>query len=103
MVLLADVEGCNARAELVGRSQDQRQIDVRRFGRSQILTDLEDLNMTDHLINSPETKLGHDGAELVSNVIKEVDYVLRGAGKLLAELRILSGNTDRAGIQLSKR
>ena len=51
-----------------------------------------------HLVHGPEAKLSHDGTELVSYVVEEVDHMLRRAGKLLPQLRVLGGDTNRASI-----
>lgn len=56
--------------------------------------------MADHFINRSESKLRHDGAKFVGDVIEEIDNVFWGALKLLAQLRILSCNPDRASIEL---
>lgn len=101
VVLLADVVGSDARAQGVGRSKDQRQVDVLGLCVPQILADLEHLSVADHLVDSPVTKLGHDGTQLVGDVVEEVDDVLRSTLELLAELRILGGDTNGAGVQVA--
>ncbi|GKT57393.1 conserved hypothetical protein [Colletotrichum tofieldiae] len=96
VVLLADVERGNAGAELVSRSQEEGEVDVGGLVGAEIVADPEDLNVANHLVDGAETKLGHDGTELVGDVVEEVDDVLGSAGELLAELGILGGDTNRA-------
>jgi hypothetical protein len=98
VILLADVIGSDTWSEGVCWGQNERQVYVLRFWRAKIITDAEDLRTSNHLINSPESKFGHDGAQLVCNVIKEVDYVFRGPLELLPQLGILGGDTDGTGI-----
>jgi hypothetical protein len=57
--------------------------------------------MTNHFIDGSEPKLGHDSTKLVRNVIEEINDMLWGALELLAELGILSGDTDRASVQMA--
>ena len=57
--------------------------------------------MTDHLIDSPETEFGHDGTAFVGNIVEEIDGMLRRTSELLAKLRVLSSDTDRASIQMA--
>ena len=54
--------------------------------------------MANHLVDGPETKLGHDCTQLVGHVVEEVDDLLRLAGELRAKLRVLGGDTDRASV-----
>jgi hypothetical protein len=101
VVLLSNVESGNTRSKLVGWGQEKRQVDVGCLVGSQIITHLEDFDMTYHLVNGTETKLGHDGSELVGHIVEEVDHVLRSSCELLAQLRILSSNTNRACVQVA--
>jgi hypothetical protein len=98
VVLLANVEGGHTRAEGVRRCQDQRQVDVLSLGSAEVIADTKDLAVTYHIIDGPETKLSHDGTELVCDVVEEVDNMLGGTGELLAELRVLGSDTDRASV-----
>ena len=101
VVLLSDVVGSNTRTKSVGWCQDQRQIDVLGLGVPEIIADLEQLSVADHLVDSSEAKLGHDGTELVGDVVEEVDDVLRSTIELLAKLRILGSDTNRACVQMA--
>jgi hypothetical protein len=103
MILFAHVEGSNTRAEGVCRSQDQGQIDVLGLSSAEVITDAKDLAVTNHVVDGPEAKLGHDGTELVSNVVEEVNDVLGCTGELLSELRVLGSDTDRASVQAIMR
>ncbi|GJD02058.1 hypothetical protein ColKHC_10883 [Colletotrichum higginsianum] len=76
VVLLADVEGGNAGAELVSRSQEEGEVDVGGLVGAKVVADSEDLDVANHLVDGAETKLGHDGTELVGDIVEEVDDVL---------------------------
>lgn len=99
VILLAYVEGRNTGAKGMCRSQDQGQIDVLGLGRAEVVADAKDLAVTNHIVDGPEAELGHDGTELVRDIVKEVDDVLWCTSELLPELGVLSGNTDRASVQ----
>jgi hypothetical protein len=100
VVLLADVVCRNARAQRVGRGQDQRKIDTLLLS-AKVIAGLEKLSTANHLIDTADTKLGHDSPHLVGNVVEEVDDMLRCAIELLPELGVLSSNTDRTGVQVA--
>jgi hypothetical protein len=57
--------------------------------------------VTNHLVDGSETELGHDGSELVGNIVEEVDDVLGSSSELLAKLRILGSDTNRASVQMA--
>jgi hypothetical protein len=57
--------------------------------------------VANHLVDGAETELSHDGTELIGHVVEEVDDVLGRTLELLTKLRILSSNTNRAGIQVA--
>jgi hypothetical protein len=101
VVLLAHVVSGNARTQGVGRGEDQRQVDVLGLCVPEILADLEHLGVADHLVDGPVSELGHDGTQLVGDVVEEVDDVLRSTLELLAELGVLGGDTNRAGVQVA--
>ena len=48
-----------------------------------------------------EAKLRHDLADLFGDKPHEVDRVGRVAGEVLAKLRVLRGDPDRAGVQMA--
>ena len=83
----------------MGGCEDEGKVDVLSLRVSEIVTDLEHLGVTDHLVDSPEAKLGHDGTELIGDVVEEVDNVFGRTGELLPEIRILGSDTDRAGVK----
>ncbi|CAF3597842.1 unnamed protein product [Fusarium graminearum] len=101
VVLLSDIEGGNARSELVSRGQEKRQVDVGCLVSSKVIAHLENLYMSNHLIDGTEAKLGHNGSKLVGDIVEEVDDMLGGASELLSELRVLSSDTNGAGVQVT--
>jgi hypothetical protein len=56
--------------------------------------------MANHLVDSSEAKLSHDCTKFVCNIVEEVDDVLGGALELLTKFRVLSSNTNRAGVSI---
>ena len=62
---------------------------------------VEFVNTAHHLVDRPEPELRHDLAALLREHEEEVDDVLRLAVELLAKFRILRGDADRAGIQVT--
>jgi hypothetical protein len=101
VVLLADVVGSNTGAERVSRGQDEGKINPLLLGIAKVIANLEQLSTTNHLIDSTNTKLGHDGTHLVGDIVEEVDHVLWGALELLPKLRILGRDTDWAGVEMT--
>jgi hypothetical protein len=85
----------------VSRGQEKRQVDVGCLVGSEVVAHLEDFDMSNHLVDGAETKLCHDGSKLVGNIVEEVDNMFGSTGELLSELRVLSGDTNRAGVQMA--
>ena len=63
---------------------------------------LDALRASDHLVDGAEAELGHVLTHFLGNEAHEIDDVLRIAGELLAQLGILRGDADRAGIQMAR-
>jgi len=82
----------------VGGGQDQGQVDVLGLSVAQVITDTQDFGAADHLVDGTETKLGHNGTELVGDVVEEVDNVLGSTLELASQLGVLGSDTDRAGV-----
>ena len=57
--------------------------------------------MTDHLGHRPEPELGHELADLLGDELEERLDELRLAAEAGAELGVLRGDTDRAGVQVA--
>jgi hypothetical protein len=57
--------------------------------------------MTDHIVDSSVSKLGHDSTELVGYIVEEVDHVLGCARELLPQLGVLCGDADRTRIEVT--
>ena len=62
---------------------------------------VEPVHLADHLVDRAETELRHQFAEFFGEHEEEVDDVLRLAGELLAELRILGGDAHRTGVEVA--
>src|SRR3954462_10605541 len=81
--------------------ENERKINILCLRRPEVISDSQELRMTDHFINGPNTELCHNCPELISNIIKEVDDMLRGAFKLLSQNGILGSYSNRACIQVT--
>ena len=57
--------------------------------------------MADHFVDGAEAELGHDFAHFHGDEGHEIDDVLGLAGEVLAQLRVLGGDADRAGVFLA--
>src|SRR5262249_13848552 len=101
VVLLTDVVGRNAGADRVRRRQDEGQINVLRLRSSEIISNFQKFSPANHLIDRPQTKLGHDCTELVRNVIEEVDDVFGSAQKLFPKNRVLRSDANGASVQMA--
>src|SRR5256885_11063954 len=82
-------------------SEYEREINILCLCRTQVISNSQQFSMTNHLVHAPNAKLRHDCAELISNVVEEVDDVLRRAFKLLSKDWILGRYSDRTHIQVA--
>ena len=62
---------------------------------------LEAIGPADHLVHGAEPELGHQLADVLGDEAEIVLDELRLAGELLAQLRVLGGHADRAGVQVA--
>ncbi|OQC28881.1 MAG: hypothetical protein BWX70_01688 [Verrucomicrobia bacterium ADurb.Bin070] len=62
---------------------------------------VEQIAAPHHLIHGAEAQLRHDTTEIFGDETHEVDHILRLAGKLFAEPRILRGDALRAGVEVA--
>ena len=65
------------------------------------LLDFETVAAADHLVHLLKPELGHEFAHFLGNHAHEVDDVLRLARKAFAQLRVLRGHADRAGVEVA--
>ena len=56
---------------------------------------------TNHVIHGPKAELGHILADFLSHELHEVDRMGRVARKFLAQYRILGGDADRTGVEVT--
>lgn len=56
------------------------------------------LGSTNHLIDSSESKLGHDASELFDDVVEEVDDLFGLTSEFGTESRVLGSNTDGTSV-----
>ena len=62
---------------------------------------VEPIDAADHLVDGPEAELRHQLAHLLGDEAEEVLDELRLAGELLAQLRVLRRDADRAGVEMA--
>ena len=62
---------------------------------------LQQVGVTDHLVEGAEAQLCHQLAYFLSHKAHEVDYILWLAGKALTQFRILGGNSGRACVAMA--
>ena len=63
--------------------------------------EFQQLAAADHVFEFAEAHLGHVFADFLGDEEHEVDDMLRLAGEFLAQLRVLRGDADRAGVQMA--
>ena len=83
------------------RCQDGCQIDTFHLPVIDRCISFEHINAADHFIHRAETKLRHVFTHFLCHHEQIVDHVFRLAAEFLAQLGVLRGNTDRAGIQVT--
>jgi hypothetical protein len=101
VVLFADIVGGHTRAKRVSRGENKREVNLLLLRGAGVVPDLEKLGTTNHLVDGADTQLGHDSTQLIGDIVEEVDDVFGGTLELLAEFRVLSGNTDRASVEVA--
>jgi hypothetical protein len=79
----------------MSRREQKVQVEMLRLLCPQVVADSQAFNATNHLVDSSESQLSHDGSQLIGHIVEEVDDVLRSSLELLAQLWVLSSNTDR--------
>ncbi len=62
---------------------------------------VEQLGAADRLVDGAEAQLGQVAADLLGEELEEGLDELRLAGELLAQLRVLGGDADRAGVEVA--
>lgn len=81
--------------------KDQGQVYILCLCRAKVFANAQHFGVTDHLVDSAEAKFGHNGSQFIGDVVEEVNDMLWRAGKFLAQLWVLSCNTDWAGVQMT--
>src|SRR4051812_44289214 len=77
------------------------EVQALRFPMCDRLASFKLIHATDHFFDGAETELRHDFAHLHRDEAHEVHCMLRLASVLLAQTRVLSRNTCRAGIEVT--
>ena len=84
-----------------GHVQDRCEIEAVGLPVGDRIGDVEALGLADGLLERSESELGEQLAYLLSDVLEEVDDEFRLPGELLAQLGVLSGHADRAGVEVA--
>src|SRR3984885_12691933 len=77
------------------------QIQFLHFGQLHILARFEQISSADYIRQRTVTELGQRVANLVGNHEEKVDHWFRCAGKTLAQLFLLAGDTDRTIVRVA--
>jgi len=62
---------------------------------------VEPVNPAYHFVDRPETQPGHDLAQIHGDKTHEVFDMLRLAREAAAQVRVLCGHADRAGVEVA--
>ena len=81
--------------------EDRAQVDVARLPMFDRVVGVEAFDAADHLVDGAETQLRHVLAQFARDEHHEVHHVLRLALEFRAQLRILRGDADRAGVEVA--
>ena len=100
VVLLLGAEATHFGASL-RRVEELGQVDTLGFPVIDGVTRFEGVGTADHLVERTEAELSHDLADFLGDEAHEVHGVFRTAGEVLTELRILGGDADRAGVEVT--
>ncbi len=98
MVLRSDSVRRSIGTHEMSRLENRGKVEMLSFGCPQDLIDYEHLGSTDHLVNGPESQLGHDLSKLLDDVVEEVDNLFGLTSELGAKSGILSGDTNGASV-----
>jgi len=84
-----------------GLEEDAAEVQVARLPVVDGAAHLDPLRAPHHLVEGAESKLGHVLADFLRDEAHEVHHLLRIAGELGAQLRVLRGDPHRAGVQMA--
>ena len=101
MVLSASAVDIDIVARLDGRGEQLCQIETVRLPVVDRSRRIEAIGATDHFVDRAKSQLRHDLSGFLGNQSQIIDHILRFARKSGPQLRILSRNPDRAGIQVA--
>ena len=86
----------------VAREREQvREVDPPRLPVVDRLVGLKQVDAADQVLHLGDAERGHDAAQLLGHEEEEVDDVLGRALEALAQLRVLRGDADRAGVEVA--
>ena len=85
----------------VGGHEDGGEVEALGFPVVDGVADVEHVHAADHVVERAEAELGHDLADFFGEEEEEVDDVFGLAGEFLAELGVLRGDADGAGVEVA--
>ena len=85
----------------LGHCQDHREIDVAPLPVVDRLAHVEQVGASDQILEPAHAETGHDLPHLLGDQHQVVDGLLGRAAEALAQLGILGGDPDRAGVQVA--
>ena len=100
-VILADALDQGLAVRVLGDREDRADVESRCLPVVNGSTGVEEFDMTDHLGHRPEPELGHELADLLGDELEERLDELGLAAEAGAQLGVLRGDPDRAGVQMT--
>ncbi len=101
VVLRLGVEQVLALVGVLGHGEDRREVEAVGLPVVDRLAGVEHLGVADRLGDRAEAERGQVLAHLLGDELEEVDDELRLAGEALAQLGVLGGDADRAGVEVA--
>ena len=101
VVLRLGAEEVLAVVRVLGHGEDRREVEAVRLPVVDRRAGVEHLGVADRLGDRAEAERGEVLAHLLGDELEEVDDELRLAGEALAQLGVLGGDADRAGVEVA--
>ena len=100
MLLLLGVADRDLRTDL-GPDQESTHVQPLRLEVLDAFTHVESIGSADHVLEAPESQLGHELAHLFGDEEEVVHDMLWLSGEPLAQNRILGSHPNRTGVQMA--
>ena len=101
VVLLVDRVHAQAVLRLLGRRQDFGQIQASRLPMAHRPVHIQRIHAPDHVVDRPESQVRHDRSQFFGDHEQVVHHVLRRAGELGPEHRVLGRDPHGTGVEMA--